>query len=237
MGTCKIIVHEFETGVKAEVTVDKWAIYGHTSGTLTVSHCEDSKKKMKLERPCHEDLEGCVVEVMCNHLFTVPHYPLAPFKRTLIHQCLPWAVEQKKTEIFVWTIELLVGNSFWINVQCSRSNNTGILAAMWPCGVVTFVRELFLAESKSQVYGHLHQYLQSNPVTASHLSKLYRVVVCPFIPCHYKLHVEYVCYDDGCHLKRYAINKCRSDQTQTSRIMSQLCIAIDRMHMVGHVDV
>lgn len=48
---------------------------------------------------------------------------------------------------------------------------TGILAAMWPCGVITFVQELFLAESKSQVYGHLHQYLQSNPETASHLSE------------------------------------------------------------------
>ena len=37
----------------------------------------------------------------------------------------------------------------------------GILAGMWPCGIITLVRELFLAESKSQVYGHLHQYLQS----------------------------------------------------------------------------
>ena len=37
--------------------------------------------------------------------------------------------------------------------------------------MITFVRELFLAESKSQVYGHLHQFLQSAPSTASNLSR------------------------------------------------------------------
>ena len=47
---------------------------------------------------------------------------------------------------------------------------TGVLAGMWPCGVITLVRELFLAESKSQVYGHLHDFLQRAPGTASHLS-------------------------------------------------------------------
>ena len=50
-------------------------------------------------------------------------------------------------------------------------DHPGILAAIWPCGVVMFVRELFVAESKSQVYGHLHQFLQSNPEVASRLSK------------------------------------------------------------------
>ena len=27
----------------------------------------------------------------------------------------------------------------------------GIFAGMWPCGVITLIRELFIAESKSQV--------------------------------------------------------------------------------------
>ena len=47
----------------------------------------------------------------------------------------------------------------------------GILAGMWPCGIVTLISELFLAESKSQVYGHLHQFLQSVPTIATNLSK------------------------------------------------------------------
>ena len=49
----------------------------------------------------------------------------------------------------------------------------GVLAGMWPCGVITSVCELFLSESKSQVYGHLHDFLKSAPETASHLSKLH----------------------------------------------------------------
>ena len=58
------LVREFEAGMTADVTVAKQPLYGHVSGTLTVSHCnEDHKKKMKLERPRHADLEGYVV--MC----------------------------------------------------------------------------------------------------------------------------------------------------------------------------
>ena len=47
----------------------------------------------------------------------------------------------------------------------------GILAGMWPCGIITFIRELFIAESKSQVYGHLHDFLLINEGAASSLSK------------------------------------------------------------------
>lgn len=55
------LVQEFEAGVLAEATVDKQAIFGHTSGTLTVSvRNEDNKKKMKIDRPCLTDMEGCV---------------------------------------------------------------------------------------------------------------------------------------------------------------------------------
>ena len=82
------LVREFEAGVEAEVTIDKHAIYGHISGTLNVSHCsEDRRKKVKLERPCHADSEGCVV-TLCNHFHNVFLHPLVHFKRALIHQCL-----------------------------------------------------------------------------------------------------------------------------------------------------
>lgn len=46
----------------------------------------------------------------------------------------------------------------------------------------------------------------------------------------------YICYDDGCHLKRYAMNPCRCDQTPTTKILSELTITVDKMHMAGHVD-
>ena len=38
----------------------------------------------------------------------------------------------------------------------------GILAGIWPCGTITLLAELFISESKAQVYGALHDFLQSN---------------------------------------------------------------------------
>ena len=54
---------------------------------------------------------------------------------------------------------------------------------MWPCGIIAFVRELFNAELKSQVYGHLHQYLQTNTAASDKLSEC--VTICTHIamPC------------------------------------------------------
>ena len=51
----------------------------------------------------------------------------------------------------------------YILITCAYYINSfiGILAGIWPCGVITIIRELFIAESKSQVYGHLHQFLQN----------------------------------------------------------------------------
>ena len=54
---------------------------------------------------------------------------------------------------------------------------------MWPCGVITLIRELFNAESKSQVYGHLHQFLQNNSlqpgkimhINALKMHKIFRI--------------------------------------------------------------
>lgn len=47
----------------------------------------------------------------------------------------------------------------------------GILAGVWPCGVVAFLSELFISESKSQVYGALHSFYQLVPTTASSIGE------------------------------------------------------------------
>lgn len=47
----------------------------------------------------------------------------------------------------------------------------GILAGLWPCGTISLLCELFIAESKAQVYGHLHSALQEAPGTRDNLSK------------------------------------------------------------------
>lgn len=48
----------------------------------------------------------------------------------------------------------------------------GILAGVWPCGTVTLLGELFGAEGKGQVYGHLHAHVYDNQSRLSTLSKL-----------------------------------------------------------------
>ena len=70
----------------------------------------------------------------------------------------------------------------------------GILAGMWPCGIVTFIHELFIAESKSQVYDHLHNFLLKNEGAASSLSKFSN---CVHIDKSVNVILEYISDDDG----------------------------------------
>ena len=53
---------------------------------------------------------------------------------------------------------------------------------------------------------------------------------------HHNSCTEFICYDDGCYLRKYANNKCRATLTDTSRKIAQLKIVIDKMHMAGHID-
>ena len=53
--------------------------------------------------------------------------------------------------------------------------------------------------------------------------------------CYYIL-IACICYDDACHLKKFAINPSRSELTEVSKKMSQLEYYIDRFHFPNHVD-
>ena len=48
--------------------------------------------------------------------------------------------------------------------------------------------------------------------------------------------IEFICYDDGCHLRKYANNPKRTNLTPTTQRMSELEIVVDKMHMKGHID-
>ena len=47
---------------------------------------------------------------------------------------------------------------------------------------------------------------------------------------------ETVCYDDGCHLKKYATNTSRINLTPTAAHIASLNIVVDKMHFKGHTD-
>lgn len=51
------------------------------------------------------------------------------------------------------------------------SPNTGVLAGVWPCGVITLIGELFGSESLSQVYAFLHTFVHENGESLSDMSK------------------------------------------------------------------
>ena len=48
--------------------------------------------------------------------------------------------------------------------------------------------------------------------------------------------LEFICYDDGCHLRKYARHSSRCDLTPTTKKLAEVEIVIDKMHMSGHVD-
>ncbi|KXJ21076.1 hypothetical protein AC249_AIPGENE27746 [Exaiptasia diaphana] len=98
--------------------------------------------------------------------------------------------------------------------KCKNAKTAGILVFERPCGVVIDVRELFGSESKSQVYGHLHQLM-----TKEHMST-----------------TEVICYDDACHLKKFCKNPVRSNDTKTSRELAQMEMVCDRFHFKNHTD-
>ena len=43
---------------------------------------------------------------------------------------------------------------------------------IWPCGIITLLAELFISESKSQVYGAVHDFIRCNPEATEDISKL-----------------------------------------------------------------
>ena len=92
--------------------------------------------------------------------------------------------------------------------------------------------ELF---SKSQVYAVLHELLMNWNRIRTSLGKLINTsrdnttIVLYF-------GVEFVCYDDACHLRRYACNPKRSDLNECTKFLSGIEIVVDKMHMTGHVD-
>ena len=114
---------------------------------------------------------------------------------------------------------------------------TGVLAGMWPCGIVVLLTELFSAESKSQVFASLHELLRDwDGIQDSLSEQQYYHSNVKYAIFNTHLYIEYVCYDDACHLRRYACNPVRSGLTDTTKFLSSLPMVVDKMHMQGHTD-
>lgn len=94
--------------------------------------------------------------------------------------------------------------------------SAGILIGCSPCGVIPLFEELFGSESKSQVFSYVTDFLgEVNPKS-----------------------MEYLIYDDACHLGPYATNYSKSKKkthTEATKKMAALKHVVDKLHFKGHV--
>ena len=47
--------------------------------------------------------------------------------------------------------------------------------------------------------------------------------------------IGFICYDDACHLKRFARNPARADLTEQSKQLASVEMVVDRMLMKAHI--
>ena len=112
----------------------------------------------------------------------------------------------------------------------------GILAGIWPCGIITLLNELYISESKSQVYGAIHSFhADERSYPGTDLSKKFLFTFKR--QCWFSFpFTEYICRDDRCHLRGFAQNPNRWQQSSTSQRIADLEIVVDKMHFKGHTD-
>ncbi len=68
----------------------------------------------------------------------------------------------------VWLV-LLVEDKGWLSyMSCELA---GIPAGVWPCGTIMLLAELYISESKCQVYGSVHGLLHEHPMNTASISK------------------------------------------------------------------
>ena len=96
-----------------------------------------------------------------------------------------------------------------------KAASLGLLIGAYPCGIVPLFDELYNSEGIAQVHGILTEYL----ATVSEKEKL-----------------EYIIYDDACHLVKYSQNEKVSERSKTTKFLSERKFVIDRFHFRNHID-
>ena len=81
----------------------------------------------------------------------------------------------------------------------------------------------------SQVYGCLRTFFYTNPVSTKDISKTDAIIIM-LIKLYSYMFVDFLCYDDACHLKRFATNPQRSKLTHVATVISKLNIVVDKIH-------
>lgn len=87
------------------------------------------------------------------------------------------------------------------------------------------------------MYGGIHSFLHINSKETSDTSKLHcaNFMLTPVF-FYYFFKLDFVVYNDGCNLKKFATNPVRSNLTDTSKRIRDMHIVVDKMHFKGYVD-
>ena len=82
----------------------------------------------------------------------------------------------------------------------------------------------------------LHAFLHDNKDLTSNLRKLHTLfcTLNDYI-INNNCTAGFICYDDGCHLKKYALNSDCAKLTFTSKILATMNI-VYKLHFKGHTD-
>ena len=138
------------------------------------------------------------------------------------------------------TVQKYLSDQVYVHTTVYIPSWIGILAGVWPCGVIVFVAELFVTESKAQVYGILHNLCQSYPESTKDICKLIHTSSSMQLTLMTSIYVNfdigYLRYDDACHLRKYVISSLRRDLTPYTRFLANCKIVVDKMHFKGHKD-
>ena len=92
----------------------------------------------------------------------------------------------------------------------NKHRTAGICCAVYNCGIVVGITELFGCESLRQVYVFL--------------TWLWSILL---------LFPKLLAYDDACHLKRFVNNR---QSTVAAKFLASIIMVVDKMHFKNHVD-
>lgn len=98
------------------------------------------------------------------------------FESTLAVQDLLCRTEKDRTRLHDHTAGKICIKEYMMDmadnyIHVFTMHHIGILAGVRPCGIIVLLAELFRAESKSQVYANLHEFLRKHPHVSENIGK------------------------------------------------------------------
>ncbi|XP_044174266.1 uncharacterized protein LOC122957885 [Acropora millepora] len=100
------------------------------------------------------------------------------------------------------------------HLQRKNFGTAGNFFGMRPCGIILFVFELLISESKSQVHRIFHDVFPNKELKDT----------------------ERIIYDDSCHLRKYCVNRILKKLTAVSKRLGKINMVVDKLQFRNLLD-